>query len=192
MRILCVDDDDFIRKAIYEKGLGQILQTKDDIQVAASGEEAIEKIDAQNFDLVITDLKMPGLSGLDVLKHVKQNITTTEVMVVTGVASVQSAVEAIKLGARDYIEKPVSLDILVEKINNIRDFHDLQSETEEFRLAKEIYENEAGDQLHSLEIANQEMVQAIAKVHEVINDSSTDKPSSTIEKIATILRSLKK
>ena len=159
MKILCVDDDTIVRN-LYNHGLGNIFKD-DSIVLAASGEEALGLLNSERFDLVITDLKMPGLSGLDVLKHVKKHMPGIEVIIVTGMASIKTAVDAIRLGARDYIEKPISFDLLVEKVNNIRDYNTRLVEAEEFRLAKEACEVESGKELHMLEMKNQQLKKMI-------------------------------
>jgi len=163
MRILCVDDDVFVRDALYVKGLAKFLPN-DEFVPAESGEQAVELLGQKSFDIVITDFKMPGMDGIGVLRHVKENFKETEVILVTGAASIASAVEAIRLGARDYIEKPISLELLVEKIANIRDYQQRVREAEEFRMAKECTEAESGRQLHSIEMEKQKIEAAVVEV----------------------------
>ena len=73
---------------------------------ATGGEEAIRVLDGAPIDLVITDLKMPRIGGLELVRHVRENFKDTEVMMVTGYASVENAVEAVKMGAEEYLPKP--------------------------------------------------------------------------------------
>lgn len=104
--ILIVDDDQNIRFLI-----NQIL-TKEGYQIvqAASGEEAVELIETNNFELVITDLQMFELSGIEVLKAAKARDPFTEVLILTGYGDIKTAVKAIKLGAYEYLSKPVNRD----------------------------------------------------------------------------------
>jgi two-component system response regulator HydG len=88
---------------------------------ARNGKEAIEKIGADGFDLLITDIKMPGLDGIGLLEKVRESHPETEVIIVTGFGSVDSAVDAMKRGAYDYITKPFNLDELVLKVRKITD-----------------------------------------------------------------------
>ena len=89
------------------------------ISAANNGEDALGKIKRMHFDLIILDIKMPGLSGLDVLKRIKVLRDHPDILVVTAWDSAQVAEEAIKEGATDYIPKPVTLDILQAKVKTI-------------------------------------------------------------------------
>ncbi len=80
------------------------------VESVVSGHKAIELLDKREFDLVVTDLKMEGIDGMDVLKYVKSKSPHTEVIMITGYATVDSAVEAMKQGAFHYIAKPYKLD----------------------------------------------------------------------------------
>ncbi|MCK4657753.1 MAG: sigma-54-dependent Fis family transcriptional regulator, partial [candidate division Zixibacteria bacterium] len=78
--------------------------------------EAIQILDETQVDLVITDLKMPKVSGLDLVRHVNENLKDTEVMMITGYASVEGAVKAVKLGAEEYLPKPFTDDELLAAV----------------------------------------------------------------------------
>jgi two-component system response regulator PilR (NtrC family) len=105
-KILIVDDERSLRDvlSIMLKRAGY------DISVASDGDEAIARIEKELFDLVITDLKMPKVGGLDVLKAVKDASPDSVVLLITAFASAESAVEAMKLGAYDYLTKPFQVD----------------------------------------------------------------------------------
>ena len=92
------------------------------------GLEALKSMESGSFDVLITDIKMPRLSGLDLLSRVKERFTETEVIIVTGFGSIGSAVDAIKMGAYDYITKPFDLDELAIKVKKIRDYRALKKE----------------------------------------------------------------
>ncbi len=104
--ILVVEDEEIARK-----NLERIL-IKEGYRVTSvpSGYEAIDKLKEQEFDLVVTDLKMEGIDGMEVLRYVKENFPHTEVIMITGYATVDSAVEAMKSGAFHYIAKPYKLN----------------------------------------------------------------------------------
>jgi signal transduction histidine kinase len=106
--ILVVDDEaglrDMLAFGLPDRGFRVVL--------AASGEEGVEKATRENFDLVVTDIMMPGMSGVEVLKKIKEMQPLAEVIMVTGFATLESAVESMKLGAYDYLTKPYSLDQL--------------------------------------------------------------------------------
>ncbi len=95
---------------------------------ARDGLEAWRKIEREQFDLVITDIKMPGLDGISLLERIKEKWTETDVIVITGFASVDSAVEAMKKGACDYLTKPFNLDELLLKVKKISEKKSLERE----------------------------------------------------------------
>lgn len=106
--ILVVDDEEVMRNACI-----QIL-TRDGhrVRIAENGRQGLAMMKEEAFDIVILDLVMPGLSGMDVLRRVKENFPDLIVIVITGYATVESAVEAMKEGAYDYIPKPFTPDAL--------------------------------------------------------------------------------
>lgn len=108
-RVLVVDDEEIARK-----NLDHILQKEGYIVVmAASGAEALEKMETSNFDVVLTDIRMENISGIEVLEKTKSKYPETEVVMVTAYASSDSAMETLRKGAFQYIAKPF-------KINEIR------------------------------------------------------------------------
>jgi DNA-binding NtrC family response regulator len=102
-RVLIVEDDDNLRQAIQFELEHAGYETRS----AASAEEALPIIEKSSYHLVITDLNLPGISGLDLLKRVRMEHPDTEVIVMTGFGTVNTAVEAMKAGAYDYISKPI-------------------------------------------------------------------------------------
>ena len=113
IRVLVVDDEAVIRDA-----LKRILdEDRFNVETCSSGYGAIEILQANEFDLIVTDLKMPGMSGLEVLKAVKALQPDVPVIMITGYASVATAVEAMKCGAFDYLSKPFAPDQFLEKVD---------------------------------------------------------------------------
>ncbi|HEX9912745.1 MAG TPA: sigma-54 dependent transcriptional regulator, partial [candidate division Zixibacteria bacterium] len=111
--VLIVEDEDSLRKA-----LSQLLLNKGyEVTEVSDGNEAFSILEKSNFDLVITDLRMKIVSGEEVLKKVKENSPTTEVIIITAYGTIQSAVEAMKNGAFDYITKPFKSEELFSIIN---------------------------------------------------------------------------
>jgi DNA-binding NtrC family response regulator len=111
-RILIVDDDSAVCKSLER------ILSEHQTASAESGEEAILKLKAESFDVVFTDLKMPGMDGIELLKAIGEKYPRTVVIVITGYATVSTAVEAMKQGAFDYIPKPFKPDevrLLAEK-----------------------------------------------------------------------------
>jgi len=117
MKILVVDDEAPIRDVI-RKGLSQMGgYNVEDVQ---NGLEAIEKIEKDVFDLVLTDLKMPEMNGLELLKTIKGIRPEVMVILMTAYGSIETAVEAMKIGANDYITKPVDLNELLIHISKVQ------------------------------------------------------------------------
>jgi DNA-binding NtrC family response regulator len=93
-----------------------------------NGLDALNKIESGSFDILIADIKMPGLTGIELLEKVKERQIEIEVIIITGFGSIGSAVEAMKKGAIEYVTKPFDLDELVLKVNKIRDQKILKKE----------------------------------------------------------------
>ncbi len=103
-RILVVDDEPLIRESLYE-----ILRIEGyRVQMAQGGKEALQLMSKNEFDVVVTDFKLPKMSGMDLLEVVKKDFPETEVIMITGYGSIETAVEAMKKGACDYITKPIN------------------------------------------------------------------------------------
>ena len=113
--ILIVDDEPLIRKSLYE-----ILKIAGfDAHAVSSGEEALAFIENKTVDIVITDMKLPKMSGLELLSFIKKYVPETQVILITGYGSIETAVEAMKKGAFDYVTKPIiddEIKILIDKI----------------------------------------------------------------------------
>lgn len=133
-RILIVDDERSMREFV------SILLKKQgyEVALATSGDEAVKTIEAEegSFDLVLTDLKMPGRSGLDVLASAKGRDPSTQVILMTAYATSDTAVEAMKQGARDYVTKPFKVDELLVQVEKALDVRRL--ERENFYLKQEL------------------------------------------------------
>jgi DNA-binding NtrC family response regulator len=111
-RILVIDDEDIVRiscdRALSPEGF--------EVVMAKSGFEGLELLEKEKFDLVLSDLKMPDMDGIEVLKKIKEQWPDVEVIIITGYQTVDTAVKSIKLGAYDYIEKPFSPDVLITAV----------------------------------------------------------------------------
>jgi DNA-binding NtrC family response regulator len=112
-RILIVDDEKDFAETLSER-----LAVRDyDVTTALSGEEAINKVRNYLFDVVILDVAMPGIDGIEALREIKSLKPLTEVIMLTGHATVETAIEGMKLGALDFLLKPCETNELVAKIN---------------------------------------------------------------------------
>jgi DNA-binding NtrC family response regulator len=111
-KILLVDDEEEFARTLAER-----LETRGlRVDVAFSGEEALEKARKKNFDAIILDLAMPGMDGIDTLKKFREINPDLQIIILSGQATVEKGVEAMKLGAVDLMEKPADLKDLLAKI----------------------------------------------------------------------------
>jgi signal transduction histidine kinase len=116
-RVLVVDDEKPVRDLVSSL----VADMGEEVEVAADGAEAWEMLQHTPYDLVITDLKMPRMDGIELLKQIRKTPGETMVIILTGYASVQTAIESLRLGAYDYIEKPFSLIALEYTIKRALD-----------------------------------------------------------------------
>ncbi len=112
--ILIVDDEEVVRLSL----LRSLLGTNCDTQVAESGNEALRVMEQHPCDVILLDLRMPDLDGMDVLKTIKKRWPDSEVVIITGYPSIESAKEAVRLGAYDYLTKPVGPVDIVKAAND--------------------------------------------------------------------------
>ena len=130
--VLVVDDEPGMREFL------EIMLTKEgyEVSIASNGEEAIEKIGKESFDLAIVDIQMPGINGIEVLRNTREKNYNTTIIMITAFASHESAIEAMKLGAYDYITKPFKIDEIKLVIRKSLDKNVLEKENT--RLKKEL------------------------------------------------------
>ena len=135
-RILVVDDEFHLRESI------RIVLEKEGYEVftAASGEEALEKLEAQPAQVVISDIKMPGMDGIQLLRGIKAQYPETEVVMLTGYPTIEMAVNAIKLGAYDYITKPFKINSLNVTLGQALEKQRLAREVGELKALVGVYE----------------------------------------------------
>ena len=162
--ILVVDDEESMRQFL-EIALSKAGHR---ITVAESGRRAIELVDKQAFDLVISDIKMPDMSGVEVLRHVTDTDPRIPVVMITAYASAETAVEALRLGAYDYLTKPFNLEELKVNIENALEKRRL---TEEVRHLRRELKHKHG--LKNLLGNSSVMLKLFEEISSVANTNST-------------------
>jgi DNA-binding NtrC family response regulator len=111
-KVLLIDDEKEFIETLSER-----MQTRElDVSTATSAAEALGLIGQKNFDAIVVDLMMPGMDGIQTLKAIKANHPELQVILLTGHGSLEKGIEAMKLGAMDFLEKPADIDKLTEKI----------------------------------------------------------------------------
>ena len=128
-RILVVDDDESLRRVTQM----QLEEIGYEVTIAGDGGQALAALESISPALVISDLKMPGMSGLDLLKRIRTEYPETTVILITAFGSVQSAVEAMRAGAYDYITKPIDYDALAITVNRALERQQLLDEVRSLR-----------------------------------------------------------
>ena len=111
-KVLLVDDEDDFLKTLTQRLEVRGLK----VTGATRGEEAVDLVDKQEFDAIVIDLAMPGMDGLETLKQIKENHPEAEIIMLSGQGSIKKSTEAMKLGAEDFLEKPVNIQELLNKI----------------------------------------------------------------------------
>ncbi len=127
--MLVVDDDSVVRALLVEalQSLGC------SVDACGDGVSALARTAQKDYDLIITDLKLPGLSGLDLIKRLKELETDTDVIVITGYASIENAVECMKAGAVDYLVKPIIIDQIQVAVKKVLEHRELARKAEYYR-----------------------------------------------------------
>jgi two-component system nitrogen regulation response regulator NtrX len=127
--ILIVDDEPSILQS-----LGGLLSDEGfEVTTAANGYEALKIVDTESPDLVLLDIWMPGIDGIETLKEIKKDNPHIQVIIISGHGTIETAVKATKLGAFDLIEKPLSIDKVIVAINNALNFRRLEEENKYLR-----------------------------------------------------------
>ncbi len=112
LRVLIVDDEDDFRETIVKRLNARKIQSEG----AASGVKALEVLKDKDFDVIVLDVKMPGMDGIETLRHIKKMKPEIEVIMLTGHASVEFGLKGMQLGAFDYVMKPAPLNELLDTI----------------------------------------------------------------------------
>lgn len=115
-KVLLVDDEEDFLKTLAERLEARGLK----VSTATSGEEAVTDAKKNGYDLIVLDLSMPGIDGLETLKRIKLTQPEAEIIMLTGQGSIRTGIEAMKLGAEDYLQKPVNISVLLDKISEAR------------------------------------------------------------------------
>ena len=112
-KILVVDDEEIVRLS----HIRTLASIHCNVEVVRDGKEALEVMEQRPADIVLLDLRMPGMDGMSVLRMIKQRWPETEVVIITGYPSIETAKEAVRLGAYDYLAKPLGPDEVINVAN---------------------------------------------------------------------------
>ncbi|HPI38341.1 MAG TPA: sigma-54 dependent transcriptional regulator [Ignavibacteriaceae bacterium] len=162
-KILVVDDEDIIRESLSYvlKNEGYIVEE------ATNGKEAYDKVVSNFYDLVITDIEMPQMKGIELLERISALTNQTLVMMITAYGSLDTAIKALRFGASDYILKPIEFDELLIKINRLLEIKKLVTENQ--LLRKEIQRNFDFSQL----VGKSPLMQRIFEMIKIVADTES-------------------
>jgi len=153
--ILIVDDEPSILQS-----LGGLLADEGfEVLTASNGYEALKQIEQESPDLVLLDIWMPGLDGIDTLQEIKKNNPYIQVIIITGHGTIETAVRATKMGAYDLIEKPLSIDKIIVAINNALNYRRLEEENRYLRK-KMIDKNSISGNSPPVQVLKKQIAQA--------------------------------
>ncbi|HHB77548.1 MAG TPA: sigma-54-dependent Fis family transcriptional regulator [Desulfobulbus sp.] len=183
MSILIADDDPVIRR-LFEK---RLRDQEYNVRVAVDGVEAAGLLAHSHFDVVITDLVMPGdIGGIELLQIAKDKDPLTEVIVITAHSSIDTAVDAMKKGAVDYLEKPVNFDELFLRLEKIAQLKSLVRSADDLRNAMDITESSAAKTIQNLEITAADLQLKLDTIDDVLK-TDTLPDDRKIKQIKTVV-----
>ncbi len=171
LTILIVEDEPVTRDMIALK----LTKEGYTVESAPSGVEAIEIISRTFYDVIITDLMMPGgIDGIGVLEAAKARSSRTEVLLLTAHATVQNAVEAMRKGATNYLQKPVNFYELLVQLDKISSFKRMALNSEEMREALEVTEQNAARVIQDLEMEVSQLRSLLNEAGQTLSKGNLD------------------
>ncbi|MCB2214686.1 sigma-54-dependent transcriptional regulator [Desulfofustis glycolicus] len=169
LTILVVDDDPVIRRLLEQRLAKQSYV----VSVAENGQQAEAALREQPFDVVLTDLMMPGgIGGIEVLEITKNLYPDTQVVLITAHSSIDSAVEAMKKGATDYLEKPINFDELFLRLDKIANVKTILRSAKDIEQAMTVTESAASETIQNLEMTVAKKQQLIDAVEDLLTDDT--------------------
>lgn len=161
IRILVVDDEESIRNLLQR----MLTEAGYNVTTAADGQEALDKVSQLKVGVVLLDMKMPGMSGMEVLQQLAGRWPEICVIMVTAVANLETAVDALKRGAYDYITKPFNQDDLIFKIQRALEKRNLRLENECHQLE---LRQRVAEQTRQLKANFVELIETLAREHNLL------------------------
>lgn len=186
LSILVVDDDPVIRRLLEQR----LKRERYSVETAEDGYVAEKLLNSQHFDIVLTDLMMPGgIGGIEVLEIAKNKNQDIEVVLITAHSSVATAVEAMKKGAIDYLEKPINFDELFLRIEKIINMRSILRNAQDLQQAMDVTEKSASETIQNLEIKSAQLQQQLDLVENELREEQTD-PETRISKALDIIANI--
>ncbi|MDJ0784091.1 MAG: response regulator [Desulfosarcinaceae bacterium] len=169
LTILVVDDDPVTRNLLQKR----LVKENYEIDLAENGVAAVRQLQKKRYDIVLTDLKMPGgVDGIGVLETAKEADIKTEVILITAHASVGNAIEAMKKGASDYLEKPINFDELLMRLQKVRNTKALIKNASDLREAMNVTEQTSAETIQHLELLCADFQARLERIQSILNDTA--------------------
>jgi two-component system, OmpR family, response regulator len=167
LSILVVDDDPVIRRLLQQR----LVKENHKVMVAEDGYKATALMGSNSYDVVLTDLMMPGdIGGIEVLETAKDINPATEVVLITAHSSVDTAVQAMKKGAADYLEKPINFDELLLRLDKIANVQTILRSAQDLQQAMDVTEHQASATIQNLEMKVAELQNLIDQIESVLRN----------------------
>lgn len=183
LSVLIVDDNRDLRR-LLDKRLKKAGYTT---EVAEDGYQAKALLERQRYDVVLTDLILPGdIGGIEILDIAKEKDNSIEVVLITGHSSIDTAVQAMKKGAHDYLEKPINFDELLLRLDKIGNVKTIYKSAMDLRLALNTTEGEAAQTIQVLELLNSKLQRSLEDVVTVLSAESSSAEDNIANALALI------
>jgi len=183
LTILVVDDDPVIRRLLEQR----LIKENYDVLLAEDGSIGNDILLHNHVDIVLTDLMMPGdIGGIEVLEYAKELERNIEVILITAHSSVDTAVEAMKKGASDYLEKPINFTELFLRLEKIDTMRGLLRSAEDLRQAMDITESTAAETIQNLEVTAGTLQAQIDSIETLLNSEEKASEAKITEALEII------
>jgi len=184
LKILVVDDDPVIRRLLEQR----LIKEHYEVLLAEDGYVGNAILEKTHIDVVLTDLMMPGdIGGIEVLEFAKNLGRDIEVILITAHSSVDTAVEAMKKGASDYLEKPINFTELFLRLEKISTMRSIMRNAEDLRQAMDVTESTAAYTIQNLEMTASTLQGKLDAIEEVLKADNTDNEAKVTRLMDIIL-----
>ena len=183
LSILVVDDDPALLRLLQK----QLTKAEYRVEIAEDGYVAKDLLEKHRYDVVLTDLIMPGeIGGIEILDIAKKKDRSIEVLLITGHSSLDTAVEAMKKGANDYLEKPINFEELFLRLDKIAHAKTMRKSATDLSLALNRTESEATQTIQMLEILSNNLQQSMQEIENALRAANRS-PESNIAHALSII-----
>ncbi|MDH4317295.1 MAG: response regulator [Desulfobulbaceae bacterium] len=169
LTILVVDDDPVVLRLLSKR----LADAHHEITTATNGSEAAGLIRKKKFDVIITDMVMPGdIGGIELIDIAKEKDTDTEIILITAHSSINTAVDAMRKGANDYLEKPINFDELFLRLEKISEIQSLLRNADDLREAMDVTEASAAQTIQDLELVASSLEGKLDEIANILHDTT--------------------